>query len=283
MDISFSPEEEAFRAEVRDFIADAKTKLPKSDVGAPEAATRTKEDYLAWHKLLYKKGWVAPLWPKQYGGPGWSVTQRYIFNEECAKAETPVTLPFGLSMVGPVIFTFGNDEQKKKFLPRIMSGEDWWCQGYSEPSSGSDLASLRTRAVREGDHYIVNGQKTWTTLAQYADWIFCLVRTDTDVKQQEGISFLLIDMKSPGITVKPIIVLDGAHEVNEVFFDNVKVPVANRVGEENKGWTYAKFLLVNERSGIARVAGSKRAVEKLKEIARAELDDGKPLIETDYT
>ena len=281
MDSTCAPEEEAVRAEVRAFIADAKTKLPKSDVGAPEAATRSKEDYLAWHKLLYKKGWVAPLWPKQYGGPGWSVTQRYIFNEECAKAETPVTLPFGLSMVGPVIFTFGSDEQKKKFLPRIMSGEDWWCQGYSEPSSGSDLASLRTKAVREGDYYIVNGQKTWTTLAQYADWIFCLVRTNPDAKQQEGISFLLIDMKTPGITVKPIIVLDGAHEVNEVFFDNVKVPVENRVGEENKGWTYAKFLLVHERSGIARVAGSKRAVERLKEIARSELDDGKPLIETE--
>jgi len=281
MDISFSPEEEAFRAEVRAFIAEAKTQLPKASVGEPESATRSKEDYLAWHKLLYKKGWVAPLWPKQYGGPGWSVTQRYIFNEECATAETPVTLPFGLSMVGPVIFTFGSDEQKQKYLPRIMSGEDWWCQGYSEPSSGSDLASLRTKAVREGDYYIVNGQKTWTTLAQYADWIFCLVRTNPDAKQQEGISFLLIDMKTPGITVKPIIVLDGAHEVNEVFFDNVKVPVANRVGEENKGWTYAKFLLVHERSGIARVAGSKRAVEKLKEIARTETVDGKPLIETD--
>jgi hypothetical protein len=182
-------------------------------------------------------------------------------------------------MVAPVIFTYGNDEQKKKYLPRILSGEDWWCQGYSEPGSGSDLASLRTRAVREGDYYIVNGQKTWTTLAQYADWIFCLVRTNTEVKQQEGISFLLIDMKTPGITVKPIIVLDGAHEVNEVFFDNVKVPVANRVGEENKGWTYAKFLLVNERSGIAGVARSKKAVERLKEIAGAELLDGTPLVE----
>jgi len=281
MDLTFSPAEEAFRAEVRAFIAEAKTKLPKTDVGAPEAATRTKEDYLAWHKLLYKKGWVAPLWPKEYGGPGWSVTQRYIFGEECAKAETPATLPFGLSMVGPVIFTYGSDEQKKTFLPRILSGEDWWCQGYSEPGAGSDLASVRTRAVREGDHYVVNGQKTWTTLAQYADWIFCLVRTDLNVKQQEGITFLLIDMKTPGITVKPIIVLDGAREVNDVFFDNVKVPAANRVGEENKGWTYAKFLLVHERSGIARVAGSKRAVEKLKDIARAELVDGVPLIESE--
>ena len=280
MDLSFSPEEEAFRSDVRAFIADAKAKLPQS-LGAPESATRSKEDYLAWHKLLYKQGWVAPLWPKEYGGPGWSVTQRYIFGEECAKADTPTTLPFGLSMVGPVIFTFGSDEQKKKFLPRILSGEDWWCQGYSEPGAGSDLASVRTRAVLDGDHYIVNGQKTWTTLAQYADWIFCLVRTDTNVKQQEGITFLLIDMKSPGITVKPIIVLDGAHEVNDVFFDNVKVPVANRVGEENKGWTCAKFLLVHERSGIARVAGSKRAVDKLKEIAKTELVDGTPLMETE--
>ncbi|MBV8977414.1 MAG: acyl-CoA dehydrogenase family protein [Alphaproteobacteria bacterium] len=279
MDLTFSPEEEAFRQEVRAFIAEAKTKLPKA-IGVPESATRSKEDYLAWHKLLFQKGWVAPAWPKQYGGTGWSVTQRYIFGQETAEAEMPATLPFGLSMCGPVIYTFGNEAQKKKFLPRILSGEDWWCQGYSEPGAGSDLANLRTRAVREGDHYIVNGQKTWTTLAQYADWIFCLVRTDPSVKPQEGISFLLIDMKTPGIEVKPIIVLDGAHEVNDVFFDNVKVPVENRVGEENKGWTYAKFLLVHERSGIARVAGSKRAVERLKEIARTELVDGKPLIES---
>jgi alkylation response protein AidB-like acyl-CoA dehydrogenase len=279
MDLSFSPEEEAFRQDVRAFIADAKPKLP--NIGAAESADRSKEEYLAWHKLLYKKGWVAPLWPKEYGGTGWNVTQRYIFNEECANAETPTTLPFGLNMVAPVIFTYGNDEQKKKFLPRILSGEDWWCQGYSEPGAGSDLASLRTKAVREGDNYIVNGQKTWTTLAQFADWIFCLVRTNSEVKQQEGITFLLIDMKSPGISVKPIIVLDGAREVNEVFFDNVKVPVANRVGEENKGWTYAKFLLVNERSGIAGVARSKKAVDRLKEIAGAELIDGKPLIDDD--
>jgi alkylation response protein AidB-like acyl-CoA dehydrogenase len=281
MDLTFSPEEEAFRAEVRAFIADAKTKLPKTDIGAPEAATRTKEDYLAWHKLLYSQGWVAPIWPKQYGGTGWNVTQRYIFNQEAANAETPTTLPFGLSMVGPVIFTYGDDAQKKKFLPRILSGEDWWCQGYSEPGAGSDLANLRTKAVLEGDHYIVNGQKTWTTLAQFADWIFCLVRTDPNVKPQEGITFLLIDMKSPGITVKPIIVLDGAREVNDVFFDNVKVPVENRVGEENKGWTYAKFLLVHERSGIAGTARSKKAVARLKEIGATELVDGKPLIETD--
>jgi alkylation response protein AidB-like acyl-CoA dehydrogenase len=279
MDLSFSPAEEAFRQEVRAFIAEAKPKLPAEPGG--EGHVSSKEDFLAWHKLLYKKGWVAPLWPKEYGGTGWNVTQRYIFNEETANAEMPTTLPFGLSMVGPVIFTYGSDEQKKKYLPRILSGEDWWCQGYSEPGAGSDLASLRTRAVREGDYYIVNGQKTWTTLAQFADWIFCLVRTNTEVKQQEGISFLLIDMKTPGITVKPIIVLDGAHEVNDVFFDNVKVPVANRVGEENKGWTYAKFLLVNERSGIAGVARSKKAIERLKEIARAETLDGKPLMQSD--
>ena len=280
MDLSFSPEEESFRAEVRAFIAEAKPKLPKA-LGVPETATRQKEDYLVWHKLLYKKGWIAPHWPKKYGGTGWSVTQRYIFNEECAAAEMPVVVPFGLNMLGPVLIAFGRDEQKAKYLPRILAGEDWWCQGYSEPGSGSDLASLRMRAVRDGDHYIVNGQKTWTTLAQYADWIFCLVRTNTEVKQQEGISFLLIDMKSPGVTVKPIIVLDGAHEVNEVFFDNVKVPVENRVGEENKGWTYAKFLLVNERTGIAGVARSKKGIERLKEFARAQLIDGTPLMDDD--
>ncbi|HTQ14225.1 MAG TPA: acyl-CoA dehydrogenase family protein [Rhizomicrobium sp.] len=277
MDVGFSPAEERFRAEVREFIAESLPRLGKTS----RREFETKEDYLAWHKLLFRKGWIAPHWPVEYGGTGWNVTQRYIWGEENARAETPVLLPFGLSMVGPVIYTFGNAAQKKKFLPRILSGEDWWCQGYSEPGAGSDLASLKTRAVREGDHYVVNGQKTWTTLAQFADWIFCLVRTDPNAKQQEGISFLLIDMKTPGITVKPIIVLDGAHEVNEVFFDNVKVPVENRVGEENKGWTYAKFLLVNERSGIAGVARSKKAIERLKEIGRAEMLDGRPLVSTD--
>jgi len=281
MDLSFSPQEEAFRGQVREFITESLPKLGKT----ARRDFDSKEDYLAWHKMLFQKGWVAPHWPVQYGGTGWNVTQRYIFNEETARAETPALLPFGLAMVAPVIFTFGNDEQKKKFLPRILSGEDWWCQGYSEPGAGSDLASVKTKAVLTkdsgGDFYIVNGQKTWTTLAQYADWIFCLVRTDASAKQQEGITFLLIDMKTPGITVKPIIVLDGAHEVNEVFFDQVKVPVANRVGEENKGWTYAKFLLVNERSGIAGVARSKKAILRLREIARAETIDGRPLVETD--
>ena len=270
MDLSFSTEEEAFRAEVRAFLAESKPLLPQA-LDAPECATRTRDEYMAWHKLLYKKGWAAPHWPTQYGGTGWSVTQRYIFDQECAAAEMPPLVVFGLNMLAPVLYTFGSEAQKKKYLPRILSGEDWWCQGYSEPGSGSDLASLRLRVLRDGDHYILNGQKTWTTLAQYADWIFCLVRTDTEVKQQEGISFLLIDMKSPGISVKPIIVLDGANEVNEVFFDNVKVPAENLVGETNKGWNYAKFMLVNERSGIANTARSKPALVRLKEFARAEL------------
>src|ERR1700744_3433028 len=275
MDVTFTPEEEKFRKEVQDFLAENLPKLGKTS----RREFETKEDFLGWHRILAKKGWAAPHWPVQYGGTGWNTTQRFIFNEESARAEAPVLLPFGLTMVAPVIYTFGNEEQKKQFLPRILWGDDWWCQGYSEPGAGSDLASLKTRAVREGDHYIVNGQKTWTTLAQFADWIFCLVRTDPNAKQQEGITFLLIDMKTPGITVKPIIVLDGAHEVNEVFFDNVKVPVENRVGEENKGWTYAKFLLVTERSGIGGVGRSKRATDKLKEIARAELLNGEPLID----
>ncbi|MBC7104196.1 MAG: acyl-CoA dehydrogenase family protein [Parvibaculum sp.] len=277
MDMRFSPEELAFRDEVREFIAN---NYPQELRGS-RRGEMSKEDILKWHRILYKKGWVVPHWPVEYGGTGWTITQRYIWNEENARAETTPLLPFGLSMVGPVIYTFGNEEQKKRFLPGILSGDDWWCQGYSEPGSGSDLASLRTKAVREGDHYIVNGSKTWTTLAQHADWMFCLVRTDPNVKQQEGISFLLIDMKTPGITVRPIITMDGSHEVNEVFLEEVKVPAGNLIGEENKGWTYAKFLLGNERSGIADVARSKKAIERLKKLANAELVDGTPLMKTD--
>ncbi|GMV63416.1 MAG: acyl-CoA dehydrogenase [Parvibaculum sp.] len=277
MDMRFSPEELAFRDEVREFIAN---NYPQELRGA-RRGEMSKEDILKWHRILYKKGWVVPHWPVEYGGTGWTITQRYIWNEENARAETTPLLPFGLSMVGPVIYTFGNEEQKKRFLPGILSGDDWWCQGYSEPGSGSDLASLRTKAVREGDHYIVNGSKTWTTLAQHADWMFCLVRTDPNAKQQEGISFLLIDMKTPGITVRPIITMDGSHEVNEVFLEEVKVPAENLIGEENKGWTYAKFLLGNERSGIAGVARSKKAIERLKKLANAELVDGTPLMKTD--
>ena len=280
MDMRFSPEELAFRDEVREFIA---SNYPQELKGGARRSRgeMSKEDILRWHRILYKKGWVVPHWPVEYGGTGWSITQRYIWNEENARAETSPLLPFGLSMVGPVIYTFGNEEQKKRFLPGILSGDDWWCQGYSEPGSGSDLASLRTKAVRDGDHYIVNGGKTWTTLAQFADWMFCLVRTDPNAKAQEGISFLLIDMKTPGIAVRPIITMDGSHEVNEVFLEDVKVPVENLIGEENKGWTYAKFLLGNERSGIAGVARSKKAIERLKKLAGAELVDGKPLMKTD--
>ncbi len=277
MDLAFTPEELAFRDEVRRFIADnypARLR-GKQDEGEELA----KEDFLSWHRVLAKKGWVAPAWPKDYGGPDWTATQRYIFSEELARADTLPILPFGINMVGPVIYTFGTPEQKARFLPRILSGDDWWCQGYSEPGAGSDLASLRTRAERQGDHYIVNGQKTWTTLAQHADWGFFLVRTDTTAKPQEGISFLLIDMTSPGITVKPIITLGGEHEVNEVWLDNVKVPVENRIHEENRGWTCAKFLLAHERTGIAGVARSKRGIERLKGIAREQLgDDGQPLL-----
>jgi alkylation response protein AidB-like acyl-CoA dehydrogenase len=275
MDLTYSPAEEAFRQEVRRFIVD---NYPKHLRGKARGEFTSREDFLAWHRILHKQGWVAPAWPKQYGGTGWTSTQRYIFSEECARAETAMILPFGINMVGPVIYTFGTEEQKKQHLPKILSGDVWWCQGYSEPGAGSDLASLKTTAIREGDHYIVNGQKTWTTLAQHADWIFVLARTSKDAKQQEGISFLLIDMKTPGVSVKPIITMDGAHEVNEVWLDNVKVPVSNRIGEENKGWTCAKFLLSHERAGIAGVARSKRGVQRLKDLARMERDGESSLL-----
>jgi alkylation response protein AidB-like acyl-CoA dehydrogenase len=280
MNMEFTAEELAFQQEARAFIAEnyPAQLRGKQDDGDDLA----KEDYLSWHRALAKKGWVAPAWPVEYGGPGWTPTQRFIFSEEIARADCIRILPFGITMVAPVIYTFGTPEQKAKFLPRILSGEDWWCQGYSEPGSGSDLASLRTKAVRakdsEGDHYIVNGQKTWTTLAQHADWGFFLVRTDPDAKAQEGISFLLIDMKSPGITVRPIITLGGEHEVNEVWLEDVRVPIENRVYEEKKGWTCAKFLLAHERTGIAAIAGSKRGIEKIKAIAGTELDGDRPLL-----
>jgi alkylation response protein AidB-like acyl-CoA dehydrogenase len=276
MDLEFSPEDMAFREEARRFIAE--NYPPELRAKIADAEELEKEDYLSWHRILARKGWVAPAWPKEYGGPGWTTTQRFIWSEELARADTIPILPFGINMVGPVIYTFGTPEQKAKFLPRILSGEDWWCQGYSEPGAGSDLASLRTKAVREGDEYVVNGQKTWTTLAQHADWGFFLVRTDPDAKMQEGISFLLIDMKTPGVTVRPIITLGGEHEVNEVWLEDVRVPVENRIYEENKGWTCAKFLLAHERTGIAGVARSKRGVERIKTIARTELDGDRPLL-----
>ena len=282
MNLDYSPEEQEFRSEVRSFIA---AKLPADIRDKVKTGQRGgKEDIVRWQKILHEKGWGASSWPEQYGGPGWNAVQRHIFDDECAEAGTPMQLPFGLKMVAPVIMRFGNEAQKSHFLPRIISAEDWWCQGYSEPGAGSDLASLKTRAVRgteaEGEHYIVNGQKTWNTLGQYADWIFCLVRTSTEGRQQEGISFLLINMKTPGITVRPIIMLDGEHEVNEVWFENVRVPVENRIGDENKGWTYAKFLLGHERTGIAGVGRSKAALRRLKSLARRQQgDNGKPLIE----
>ncbi len=275
MDLNFSPQDLAFRDEVRSFIADHYP--PGLKEKFDEGEELSKEDFLSWHRVLAAKGWAGIAWPVDYGGTGWTSVQRYIFAEESARADAMRLLPFGLNMVGPVIYTFGTPEQKAKFLPGILSGDDWWCQGYSEPGAGSDLASLRTKAERftadDGkEYYRVNGQKTWTTLAQHADWIFALVRTDPTVKPQEGISFLLIDMKTPGITVRPIITLGGEHEVNEVWFEDVVVPVENRVFHENKGWTCAKFLLAHERTGIAGVAASKRGVERIKTIARTETD-----------
>jgi alkylation response protein AidB-like acyl-CoA dehydrogenase len=274
MELNLSNEDAAFRDEVRAFIAEnypAEMRVPNPETDL------TKEQSLLWHRILYKKGWVAPAWPKEYGGPGWTITQRYIFGQESSRAGTLPPLPFGVTMVGPVIYTFGTEAQKQKFLPRILSGDDWWCQGYSEPGAGSDLASLRTKAVRDADFYVVNGHKTWTTPAQHADWIFCLVRTDPQGKPQSGISFLLIDMKTPGITVRPIITIDGAHEINDVFLEDVRVPVNNLIGDENKGWTYAKFLLGNERTSMAGTGSSKRRLENLKSIARAEFAPGDPV------
>jgi alkylation response protein AidB-like acyl-CoA dehydrogenase len=277
MDLDRTPEEQAFAEEVRAFV---ETHL------SPEIRSRllngfhtSRDEQVQWQRTLHAHGWGGPSWPKEFGGTGWSPIQQHIFDEECAAAGAPPLLPFGLRMVGPVIMAFGSAAQQRRFLPRILSGDDWWCQGYSEPGSGSDLASLKTRAERRGDHYLVNGQKTWITLAQHADWIFCLVRTDPTARQQSGISFLLIDMKSPGVTVRPIITMDGGHEVNEVWLEDVRVPLENLVGEENKGWTYAKFLLGHERTGIAAVGSSKRELRRLKRIASAERKGGKPLIE----
>ena len=271
MDINFSDADNQFRQEVKDYLENKYPKHVKEKQNNGEQLT--KQDMIDYHKSLYEQGWAGYNWPVEYGGTGWSPTQIYIFQEELGYANTPTILPFGLNMVGPVIYTFGNEEQKKKFLPDILEFNTWWCQGYSEPGSGSDLASLKTKAVRDGDYYIVNGSKTWTTLAQNADWIFCLVRTETTQKKQEGISFLLIDMKTEGIEVKPIITIDGDHEVNSVFFTDVKVPAENLIGEEGKGWTYAKFLLAHERFGIAGVPNQKYSLKLLKERTKDFADD----------
>ncbi len=277
MNLDYTAEEESFRAEVRAFL-DAE--LP-ADIRAKVRLGRRmhKDDLVRWQKILYARGWGAGMWPQRFGGADWSVVEQHIFDEEGAAAGAPPQIPFALRMVAPVLMTFANAAQQNYFLPRIICGEDWWCQGYSEPGSGSDLASLRTSAVREGAHYLVNGQKTWNTLGQYADWIFCLVRTSGDARPQQGISFLLIDMKSPGVTVRPILTIEGEHEINDIFFDNVRVPVENLVGEENKGWTYAKFLLSHERTNNAGIGNCKRALKRLKEIASKQLVSGRPLIE----
>jgi alkylation response protein AidB-like acyl-CoA dehydrogenase len=278
MDLNFSAEEERFRGEVRAFVAASLPGAIRDKVLGHKRLER--EDFLTWVRILNTRGWVAPSWPMKFGGQEFDPARQLILEEECALAGAPPVLPFGPRMVAPVIMAFGNEAQQEYYLPRILRGEHWWCQGYSEPGSGSDLASLKTRAERRGDRYLVNGQKTWTTLAQHADWIFCLVRTSQEGRPQEGISFLLIDMKSPGVTVRPIEMLDGEHEINEVWLDNVEVPVTNRVGEENKGWTYAKFLLGHERVGNAALGVTKRALRELKAIAAAApAGGGRPLIE----
>ena len=275
MDLNFTPEEEAFRAEVQAFLKD---KLPARIANKVKAGQRlTKADQDEWHAILNERGWLANHWPEEYGGPGWGAVEKFIFDTECALAGGPRIVPFGVNMLGPVLIKFGNEAQKKYWLPRILSGEDWWCQGYSEPGAGSDLASVKTTAVRQGAHYIVNGQKTWTTQGQHANMIFCLVRTDREAKAQSGISFLLVDMNSPGVELRPIRTLDGDREVNEVFFTDVKVPVENLVGEENKGWTYAKYLLTYERTGIAGVGFCIAALAKLKVIAAKVMKNGQPL------
>lgn len=281
MELSYSIEQRKFAQDVREFTrANLDPKVAKKVL---EGARLERDDFLGWHKALHKKGWSGVGWPTAFGGTGWDATHQHIFDEVTADEGSPTLIPFGLRMVAPVIMNFGNKAQQDYHLPKILSGENWWCQGYSEPGAGSDLASLKCKAERvsdkSGDHYIVTGQKTWTTLGQHADWIFCLVRTSTEGRTQEGISFLLIDMKTPGITVRPIIMLDQEHEVNEVWFDDVKVPVENRVGEENKGWTYAKFLLSHERTGIAGVGRCKRIVKRLQNVATKAQANGKPLIE----
>jgi alkylation response protein AidB-like acyl-CoA dehydrogenase len=275
MDLNFTPEELAFRDEVRAFLRD---EVPQRLTGKVRNGKRlAKADLQEWHALLNARGWLANHWPREYGGPGWNAVEKFIFEHECALAYAPRTLPFGVSMLGPVLIKYGDEAQRRYWLPRILSGADWWCQGYSEPGSGSDLASLKTTAVRQGDHYVVNGQKTWTTLGQHANMIFCLVRTDREAKAQEGISFLLVDMNSPGVEVRPIITLEGEHEVNEVFFTDVKVPVENLVGGENRGWTCAKYLLTYERTNIAGVGFSVAALERLKAIASRVRKNGRPL------
>ena len=277
MDLAFTPEELAFRDEARRFF---RTEIPESiRAKLRDGEHLSREEMITSQRILNARGWAVPNWPVAWGGQDWSSVQVYLYQDEMQQAYVPSPIAFNTSMVGPVIAQFGSDDLKRRFLPRAANADDFWCQGFSEPGSGSDLASLRTRAERKGDKYIVNGQKIWTTLAQYADWIFCLVRTDPAAKAQEGISFLLIDMKSKGITVRPIVTIDGGREVNEVFFDEVEVPADQLVGQENKGWDYAKFLLGNERTGIARVGTSKAKVARIKQLAALEFVGDAPLLD----
>ena len=279
MDLRFTPEENAFRAEVRDFF---ETSLPADIRRKQKLGQRlAKEDVVTWQRILNRKGWACPLWPVEYGGTGWDAVRYFIFKEESYRACAPDALSHNITQTGPVICAHGTPEQKEWFLPRLRNLDIWMCQGFSEPGSGSDLASLKTRAVREGDHYIVNGQKLWTTNGHRADWMYGLVRTDTGVKKQAGISYLLIDMKSPGVQVRPVVTLDGDHHTNETFFENVKVPVKNLIGEENKGWSIAKFALGNERAGIAKVGLSKARLALVKSLAERTRVDGRPLSESE--
>ncbi|MBB3214027.1 hypothetical protein FHW67_003337 [Herbaspirillum sp. Sphag1AN] len=277
MDLNFTAEEERFRQEVRQFLAEKLAPEVAAKVAAGDHLSKAEME--KWHATLNARGWLANHWPQQFGGPGWTTVEKFIFEHECCLANAPRVVPFGVNMLGPVLIKYGSPAQQQYWLPRILNGQDWWCQGYSEPGAGSDLAAVKTTAVRDGDHYIVNGQKTWTTLGHHANMIFCLVRTDRDAKKQEGISFLLIDMHAPGVEIRPIITLDGAHEVNEVFFTDVRVPVANLVGEENRGWTCAKYLLTYERTNIAGIGFSVAALERLKRLAAKQTRNGKPLLD----
>ena len=278
MHVSFSDEELEFQAEVRRFFAERFPADLKQKVDGDIPLER--DDYIRWQKILCEQGWSAVSWPVEYGGTGWSIAQHYIYANEMAAANAPDMVPFGVKMVGPIVYTYGSEEQKQRFLPDIVESKVWWCQGYSEPGSGSDLASLKMRAERDGDHYVLNGTKTWTTLGQMADWIFCLVRTSSDVaRRQEGISFILVDMQTPGVTVRPIITIEGEHEVNEVHFEDVRVPVDNLIGEEGKGWTYGKVLLQHERTNIAGVARSKYRLNRLRDKTRQSIRGGRPLLE----
>ncbi|QQB35475.1 acyl-CoA dehydrogenase family protein [Achromobacter deleyi] len=276
MNLTWTPEEIRFREMVRAFAADRLPRDIRDKVRRHQRLER--DDYVRWHNILADQGWGAPNWPVEHGGTGWNALERLIFEVECFKAGAPRLLPFGLSMIGPVLMKYGSAAQQARFLPRMPRVQDWWCQGYSEPGSGSDLASLKTRAVRDGDDYVVNGQKTWTTLAQYADWMFCLARTDPEARAQRGISMLLLDMRAPGVTVRPIRTLDGGHDVNEVWLENVRVPAANLVGEENQGWTYAKYLLGHERTGIAGLGHCHRELGILKDMAARATSHGRPLL-----